>query len=416
MLVFITSFSFAEDLLSGIEQSSEMGTDRKLNDIVLREDLKSEDFGQEDLQRALKDARILKLNQLQYKIQLLDKAHLLPKHRREKYANQQKELQGFRNELAHRMVESYTKQKSIKSQTIMGTVATEYLHLSAAKVLNTLTDEKRRDQFKSSWKASIVDRGARTSFGSMLAMINLYGIDHKLVKSFNSSLDAYRDSFKQSHAYYSNKIPKEERSDYVYKIFKNSNLILDKPLQSKLDKITLMENRLNQKKYSLKAKKLTLRKLQFEKETFLNLLKSNGLELSGKESFSIEKIEEIIEEWFEQNAIQPEELVWPFDEPGELLAPMNLPEKSHCSIRTVNRHLIKAPVDGKLIQNNSKRLLILSAQHWIMFEGSFKSSLAKTSKVTASELIAKNEPPYEVRISLQNTVKGKSWEDICKLR
>ena len=88
----------------------------------------------------------------------------------------------------------------------------------------------------------------RTAFGTMLAMINLYGIDHKLVKSFNNSLEAYRGSFNRVHNYYSGKIPKQERNDYIYKIFRKSNLILDKPLQLKLDKITLMESEFKSKK------------------------------------------------------------------------------------------------------------------------------------------------------------------------
>ena len=62
-------------------------------------------------------------------------------------------------------------------------------------------------------------------FGTMLAMINLYGIDHKLVKSFNNSLEAYRRSFNRIHNYYSGKSPKQERNDYIYRIFRKSNLI-----------------------------------------------------------------------------------------------------------------------------------------------------------------------------------------------
>ena len=416
VLVLITSLSYADDLLSGIEHSSELGTDRKLRNIELSENPESRDFSREDLEEALKDARKLKLIQLQHKIQLLDEAHLLPKHRRQKYQNQQKELQGFRNELANRTVEGYVKRKQKNHQTPTRGFATEYLHLSAVRVLETLTDKEQREEFKTSWKASVVDRGARTAFGTMLAMINLYGIDHKLVKSFNSSLGAYRDSFNRVHGYYSHKIPREERNDYVYKIFRKSNLILDKPLQLKLDKIALMESSFSQKNQSLRAKKLSLRKLEFEKEAFVSLLQSDGLDLAGEESFSIEKVENSVEDWFEENAIEPEALVWPFDEPGELLSPFKLPESPYCAIRTMNHHVIRSPADGKVIQNNSGRLLVLSAQHWIVFEGNFTSSLEKSSKVSSSQIIAMNKPPYEVRISLRNTVKDKSWKDICKLR
>ena len=169
----------------------------------------------------------------------------------------------------------------------------------------------------------------------MLAMINLYGIDHKLVKSFNSSLELIVIVLIED-GYYSHKIPREERNDYVYKIFRKSNLILDKPLQLKLDKIALMESSFSQKNQSLRAKKLSLRKLEFEKEAFVNLLQSDGLDLAGEESFSIEKVENSVEDWFEENAIEPEALVWPFDEPGELLSPFKLPESPYCAIRTMN--------------------------------------------------------------------------------
>ncbi len=166
----------------------------------------------------------------------------------------------------------------------------------------------------------------------------------------------------------------------------------------------------------MKAKKLSLRKLEFEKEAFVSLLRSDGLDLAGEESFSIEKVENSVEDWFEENAIEPEELVWPFDEPGEVLSTFKLPESPYCAIRTMNHHVIRSPADGKVMQNNSGRLLVLSAQHWIVFEGNFTSSLEKSSKVSSSQIIAMNKSPYEVRISLQNTVKDKSWKDICKLR
>lgn len=416
MLACITSFSFADDLLGGIERSSELGTDRKLHNISFIEDSQSRDFDREDFEVALKNARNQKMRQLQYKIQLLDEAHVLPKNRRKKYQKQQRELQGFRNELASRTVEAYAMQKSEELKVPVADFANDYLHLSAVKVYETINDNQQREEFKIGWKASMVDRGARTAFGTMLAMINLYGIDHKLVKSFNNSLEAYRASFNRVHNDYSGKIPKQERNDYIYRIFRKSNLILDKPLQLKLDKITLMESELSQKNQSLKAKKLVLRKLEFEKEIFVNLLQSDGLDLEGDEGFALENVERKVEDWFEDNAIEPEELLWPFDEPGEVLSSMRLPSNPYCTIRTIKHHLIRSPADGKVIQNNSGRLLVSSSQHWIMFEGNFSSSLAKSSKVSSSQVIAMNESPYEVRITLQNTSKDKSWKDICELR
>ena len=53
----MTSLSYADDLLSGIEHSSELGTDRKLRNIGLSENPESRDFSREDLEEALKDAR-----------------------------------------------------------------------------------------------------------------------------------------------------------------------------------------------------------------------------------------------------------------------------------------------------------------------------------------------------------------------
>ena len=415
LLVTLIGFTFAEDLLGGLEHSSEMGTTRKLDAVELKE-LNSSDFNHEALSKAIKDAQKLKLIQLQHKIQLLDEAHLLPKRRSEKYKQQQKELQEFRNELAHRMVESHSELESRISHTQVVDIPTEYLHLSAARILKTIPEGQQREEFKSNWKASIVDRGARTSFGTMLAMINLYGIEHKLVKSFNQSLSAYRDSFEKVHTEYSGEIPKQERTDLIYRIFQNSNLVLDKPLQMKLNKIALMESKLNNKNHSLKARKLALRKLEFEKEAFLNLLISDGLNLTADESLSIEQIEQSIENWFDKNALDPEILVWPFDEPVEILSTMNLPNQSYCAVKTINSHAVRAPADAKIIQNSSQRIIILSMQHWIMFEGAFKSSLAKTSKVSATQIIAMNEPPYEVRVTLQNMAQKKTWKDICELR
>ena len=50
-----------------------------------------------------------------------------------------------------------------------------------------------------------------------------------------------------------------------------------------------MESELSQKNQSLKAKKLVLRKLEFEKEIFVNLLQSDGLDLEGDEGFALGK-------------------------------------------------------------------------------------------------------------------------------
>ena len=54
MLACITSFSFADDLLGGIERSSELGTDRKLHNISFIEDSQSRDFDREDFEVASK--------------------------------------------------------------------------------------------------------------------------------------------------------------------------------------------------------------------------------------------------------------------------------------------------------------------------------------------------------------------------
>ena len=100
--------------------------------------------------------------QLQHKIQLLDEAHLLPKNRRKKYQKQQRELQGFRNELASRTVEGlHDAKKSEKLKVPVEDFANDYLHLSAVKVYETINDNQQREEFKIGWKASMVDRGAQ---------------------------------------------------------------------------------------------------------------------------------------------------------------------------------------------------------------------------------------------------------------
>ncbi len=415
MLTLIGSTS-AQDLLLGLEHSAKVGTTRKLDAVKLEGKLNPNDVRYEALDNAIKDAQNLKLVQLQHKIQLLDEAHLLPKKRRDEYKRQQKELQEFRNELAHRMVEDYSESGSRISKAEILNIPTEFLHVSAARILKNIPEGQQRKEFKSNWKASIVDRGARTSFGTMLAMINLYGFDHELVKSFNKSLGPYRDSFENVHTKFSGTISRQERNDFVYRIFQNSNLALDRPLQIKLNKIALMERNFNEKDSSLQTRKLALRKLEFEKLAFFNLLISSGLNLSLNEPLSMEQIEQSIFNWFKKNSLEPETLVWPFDEPTEVLSPMNLPEKPYCLVRTIDSNALKAPANGKIVQINHRRIIILTAQHWIMFEGAFKSLLSKNSKVSTTEILALNEAPYEVRVTLQNTAQEKSWKDICELR
>ena len=131
---------------------------------------------------------------------------------------------------------------------------------------------------------------ATVTHTAMIAMANLYGYRHDLVKSSHASLRKYRESFETTHSEYSGSIPKDERADMLYRVLKNSKMIFNKSLQTKLNRIDLMESRLLYSSLDIKSKKLAIRKIEFEKDTLLEVIRKNGLNIAKKdEDLSLEE-------------------------------------------------------------------------------------------------------------------------------
>lgn len=419
--LFLWAFIFInysnDDLIVGLEETVPIGTQRDLKNVVQTEQLNSDQLQPEDVKQAIFKAQSLKMLQLELKVQLLDSAHKLAPLQRQKFLKQQKNTQAFRNEIAHRMVERSIKESNLPKEINDSIDSMEALNVNARKVYEQLPTAVEREEFKANWKSSLIDPGARTSFGSLIAMAQLYGAQNELVKSISDSMQKYRDSFKLNHSEYSDSVPANERSDMLYRVLKSSKMIFNRALQNKLNKIDLMENQLTNSALDPTLRKLAVRKIELEKDILMSLMRKEGLKLAEvDEDLSLEDFEKVISEWFEKHALQPEILVWPFEERGEVVANMSLPERPYCEVRTVSSHGIRSPVEARLIQKSSHRLMLMSAQHWIVFEGSLKLEEIPTIQLAVGQLLAISNAPHEMRVTIQNTSAKKSYVNICNLR
>lgn len=417
-LLALNQLYFADDdLLGGLEQAVQVETRRALQDVSHAEPIDPSELKPEHVTQAIINAQSLKILQLEYKVQLLDEAHKLAPAQRAKFREQQMATQSFRNEIAHRMIERYTSSNKISIHQNDLNNPKETLNSNALKIYEKLTTETEKKEFKSNWKAAMVDPGARTSFTAMIAMTNLYGHDHDLVKSAHTSLSKYRQSFETTHSEYSGSIPSDERGDMLYRVLKNSKMIFNQSLQTKLNRIDLMESRLLYSSLDIKSKKLAIRKIELEKDTLLGVMRKNGLNLVEKdEDLSLEEFENTVNDWFEKHALKPEILVWPFDEKGEVVSRIILPDRPYCHLKTLGNHTVRAPADATVIQKSNTRIMLMTAQNWIVFDGDFELEKSLESKALIRQSLATINDPYEIRVTVQNTAGKKTYFDICNLR
>jgi len=401
-----------EPFFIDIDRGTSVGLVRE-NLQVPRPEFKSveEEVLYDNISTSIVNARRQKILNLSQKISELDRAVKLPKDLKEEYQAKQKSLDQMRHKLADRHVEFLVR----SPYQGMGTDAdatSKVVENEALKALRNLP-EKQVEPFINSWKASLVDGGARQTFVTYVAFLNLYGADHPLVKSREEFLKPYRESF-QSRLSSAKILPKEETVDFLYEILKPHSSLLSSPIQAKLHQVRLLEESLMEVGDNARETSLILRKIDFQKRILWELLQKEGLNLDGKD-LSDPSMEEGIYQWLNQKKESGIHLGWPLGERGKILYEFDQFNDSSVGLQAIHTESLLALCKAR-VQTPSEEMISLECLEGegfqIRMEGFLLPIVKEGQIVEQGAILATLHKDKSIKIRVINPKEGNQPVDL----
>jgi hypothetical protein len=404
ILYFLLSLSpplvSADEFFSDLQDKTTKGTASVRASVseTNQESLEKEVF-EDWLRGSVHAARREQLSRLDRKIDRLDGALELPATLRNKYRAKQKHLIAYRRKVAAQFVDSQVKSPPPDlwrpSQNIENESENK-LHHEARRMANSLPSSERKT-FLLNWKASLVNSNARDLFATYIALAGLYGSKNSLVKRQNERMQGMREEFQKTETE-SQKIPKEEWSDWIYSVLNSHRNRFPTPLRARFKKISLLENQMILSDGKPTEVQLYQRKLAWEKELLVEILKHKGLDLDPEQPDPIEPEDKILE-WFliNQNEIP---FHWPLEEKGVLLEGFDQEQAPFVTLQSQKRHGLLAPHDGQVIQRDESGFSFQTAPYIFHFRGQFTLLIENKKPVKRGQKLAELLKEHSVEITL----------------
>ena len=337
---------------------------------------------------SLIEVRRQKIQNLSQKIATLDRAVLLSGDLKEEYRKKQVDLDQMRHQLAGRHIELLIN-SSYQHMAHQDYFSTGHIfEQEALEVLKNLPPA-RQEVFIDGWKASMVDGGAKQDFMTYVAFLKLYGAEHALTKTKQSSLESYRDEFK-SKLKRDALNPKGEGADFIYDILKDHSGFLSAPIRAKLKSIKIMEDNLNGSIEKTRELNLLQRRIIFEKEILLEFLRREGLPIKV-DNVADPAFEKQLFEWLKRNKENGIQLGWPLAERGEINYPFNHQGDFSVGLKAHKTEALLASCDGSVVINEGNNIKLTCEQgkaFEIFFSGSFHPVVKDGQKVKSGEPLA----------------------------
>ncbi len=354
------------------------------------------------LQGSIQAARREQLARLDKKIAWLDSAVDLPEALRKKHRQKQKHLIAYRQKIAMQFVDSQIKESQPKLWQPSHSIDRQgenKVHQEARKIAATLSEPQRKS-FLLNWKASLVDSKARDHFATYLALAGLYGTQDPIVQRQNERMNAARPEFVPTESEFST-VPPEEWTDWVYTVLNSHRNRFSLPLRTRFEKVALLENQMILAEGKPKEIQLYQRKLAWEKEVLLEIVKQRGLVLDPEE---MDENEDKILEWFvlNQNKLP---FLWPLEEKGKLLDSFDKERGPFVILETLKQHGILAPREGQVQGKNDQGFTFYSPPYTFYFRGEIDLLIKGQKKVKRGDRIAELKGDHTVAITVLDVDK-----------
>ncbi|MBT3784133.1 hypothetical protein HOF92_04085 [bacterium] len=402
LLFCVADFS-QEDFFTDIDQTSKVG--------VVRENLKNprpvfktveQEILYDHLGETITRVREQKILNLSQKISKLDDAATLPVSLKKEYRERQKSLDRLRHRLADRHVDSLL---NVPYKTLEGRQEHDVRRVVAEQAQQALAkvSEENVETFLDSWKVSLVDGGARQTFVTYVAFVNLYGPDHPLSKGQLDFLETYRNSFKEQLKE-AGPIPKEESADLAYEVLRKHVSMLSRPLRSRFQKIQLLEESLGEASDDLRETGLILRKMDFQKQILLELLQKEGLKISA--DFDPDELEKALFDWLSSSIDEQRRLGWPLLERGVVVYGFEAQANPLVRLKAQKTNDLLALCKGKISVVSKEFIGLKCSPYIIRLEGDFSPVVKDGQEVEKGQILAAFREVNLFNVTILNSDEG----------
>lgn len=409
-----------DDLFDDIKQESEKASVLETRELV---DLEFENVEEEIfyaiLQENLVESAAKKLRDVQNKMLLMDDALKLPGATGQKYQEQQKSLSAYQTVLAERFIDGVLNSNSNLTVNVGANLNPFPSPLSSQDTLNAQAKElyyqlpaKSRAEFLTSWQASLTDGRARQLFAPYVGMALLYGVDEPLVAKAAATLAPFRQEFTDKKKLAVDQpLPKQEEADYVFCVMSRYERLLPLSARNNLLRIRHLEEQIRLKNTSPELYRLGLQSLEFEKETFLKVMKREGFDVeqilansvassaSSAASTMVTSFDAAFLSWFRAKQKNQTSLLWPLEETGVVVQTFRPDEpESGIVLKTSLRHFLRASADGTFLRLSEKRYALQTEGLVLIFSASLEPLIADQAKVKRGDRLAIINAPFELRV------------------